>query len=148
MTVSSTMPPVPGCRRVERVDCCTGRDESEVGVMLSRKASAPGPEKWCWTLNCQLTIDTTRCLNCLHVPDVKQTRIITRPVVRVDDAQVAVLHGHRIAAKRHKLGAVLGVKLIQSRPGHLLLPCLSRGISDLLVLLVLLLGELAGLRLT
>jgi hypothetical protein len=50
MTVSSTMPPVLGCRRVERVDCWTGRVEREDGVMLSRKGSAPGPEKWCWTL--------------------------------------------------------------------------------------------------
>jgi hypothetical protein len=129
------------------VDCWTGRDESEVGVMLSRKASAPGPEKWCWTLKCQLT-SSIQCFTLLHMPDIKQTRLLARPVVRVDDAQVAVLHGHRIAAKRHKFGAVLGVKLIQSRPGHLLLSCLRRDISDLLVLLVLLLGELAGLRLT
>jgi hypothetical protein len=124
------------------VDCWTGRDESEVGVMLSRKASAPGPEKWCWTLKCQLT-SSIQCFTLLHMPDIKQTRLLARPVVRVDDAQVAVLHGHRIAAKRHKFGAVLGVKLIQSRPSHLLLPRPRRSIPDLLVLV---LGELAGLR--
>lgn len=44
MTVSSTMPPVSGWRRVERVDWFSGSEESEDGVILSRKASAPAPE--------------------------------------------------------------------------------------------------------
>jgi hypothetical protein len=50
MTVSSTIPPVE-CSSVDRVDWRSGNEDSDEGVMLSRKASAPGPEKWCWTLD-------------------------------------------------------------------------------------------------
>jgi hypothetical protein len=38
-------------RRQERVDWNLPRLESEVGVMVSRKAEAEGPESLCWTLN-------------------------------------------------------------------------------------------------
>ena len=52
--MSSTMPPLMGCKSVESVDWPFGRAEREDGVMRSRNASAPGPEKWCWTLHCEL----------------------------------------------------------------------------------------------
>jgi hypothetical protein len=66
--------------------------------------------------------------------DVEQARLLARPVVRVDDAQVAVLHRHRIAAKWHKLGAMLAVQLIQARLAQLLFWRLCRGISGVLLL--------------
>jgi hypothetical protein len=135
------MPPVSGCSRVERVDCCTGRVERDDGVMLSRNASAPEPEKWCWTLNCQLIYASSSLSRCIHMPDIKQTGLLTCPVVRVNNAEVAVLHGHGIAAKRHKLGAILAVKLIQPSLAYFLLSCLRRRISGLVLVL---LGGLAG----
>lgn len=53
---------------------------------------------------------------CLHVPNIEQARLLTCPVMRLDDAQVAVLDGHVVAAKRDKPGAVLAVQLIQPCP--------------------------------
>ena len=131
MTVSSTMPPVPGCRSAESVDWLGGRVERDEGVMVSRKASAPGPEKWCCTLSVvRMVAARSLVLSPLHVSYVKQTGLLAGPVVRVDDAQVAVLHGHLVAAKRHKLGAILAMKLIQARSCRLLSRGFRRGIAD------------------
>jgi hypothetical protein len=55
------------------------------------------------------------------VANVEQTRLLARPVVRIDNAHVAVLHGHLVASERHKFGSILGVKLIQARPAQLAL---------------------------
>jgi hypothetical protein len=44
------MPPVAGWRRHERVEWLLWREAVEVGVMLSRKGAAPGPERRCCTL--------------------------------------------------------------------------------------------------
>jgi hypothetical protein len=74
------------------------------------------------------------------VPDVEQASFLARPVVRVDDAQVAVLHGHHVSAKGHEFGAVFAVELIQIRSSQLLFLGAGRGISHLL------LCELAGSR--
>lgn len=50
MIVSSTMPPVSRWRSVERVELYSESDERDEGVIVWRKASAPGPENSCWTL--------------------------------------------------------------------------------------------------
>ena len=47
MTVSSTMPPVAGCRRQESVEWCVGREAMDVGVIRSKKEEARGPETRC-----------------------------------------------------------------------------------------------------
>lgn len=63
----------------------------------------------------------------LHVPDVEQARLFTCPIVRVDDAQVAVLHGHLVAAKGHEPGAVLCMELVESGLAQLTLDGGRRG---------------------
>lgn len=45
--MSSTIPPVLGWRRQERVEVYGFRADMAVGVMSSRKAGAEGPERWC-----------------------------------------------------------------------------------------------------
>ena len=50
MIVSSTVPPVSGWRNADRVDWLSGRVDRPAGVNWERKASAPGPVKWCWTM--------------------------------------------------------------------------------------------------
>ena len=117
MTVSSMMPPVSRFRSVERVELYVGRDAIDEGVMSCRKASAPGPENSCWTLsklvNIEISIKTMYLNFYAHMPHVKQARLFSSPVVRVDDAQVAVLHGHRVATEGHELGAISTVKIIE-----------------------------------
>lgn len=51
--------------------------------------------------------------------DIEQARLLTCPVVGVDNAQIAVLHRHLVASKRHELCAILCVKLIEARPAQL-----------------------------
>ena len=50
ITVSSTIPPVTGCRRQDRVEWLGGSEEREEGVIDSRNGVAAGPEKRCCTL--------------------------------------------------------------------------------------------------
>jgi hypothetical protein len=65
--------------------------------------------------------------------NVKQAGLFACPVVRVDDAHIAVLDWHGIAAKWHKLGAILAVKLVQASLCRLLACSLRRSISDVLL---------------
>lgn len=57
----------------------------------------------------------------LHMAYIKQARLFPCPVMRVDDAEVTVLHWHGVAAKGHKFGAMLAMKLIQASLAQLLL---------------------------
>ena len=50
MTVSSTIPPVPGCKRQESVEWSVWRDVVEEGVIVSSNGAAPGPDRRCCTL--------------------------------------------------------------------------------------------------
>ena len=50
MTVSSTIPPVAGSKRQERVEWPVCKEAMEEGVIFSRKDSAPGPDRRCCTL--------------------------------------------------------------------------------------------------
>lgn len=54
-------------------------------------------------------------LDPLHMPDIEQTCLLPRPVMRLGDAQITVLDRHRISSKRHELCSILGVKVVQSR---------------------------------
>ena len=65
--------------------------------------------------------------------NVKQAGLFACPVVRVDDAHIAVLDWHGIAAKWHKLGTMLAVKLVQARLCRLITCSLRRSISDVLL---------------
>lgn len=67
------------------------------------------------------------------MPNVEQAGLLARPVVRVDNAHVAVLDGHGISAKWHKLGAILAVKLVQARLAQLLVCAFRGSIPDLLL---------------
>lgn len=51
MTVSSTIPPVAGCKKQERVDWLVWRDAVDEGVIFSSRGAAPGPERRCCTLD-------------------------------------------------------------------------------------------------
>ena len=86
------------------------------------------------------------CVLHSHMTHVEQTGLLTGPVVRLDDAQVTILHRHVVAAKGYKLGAILAVQLIQTCPRRLLPWRLRRGVANELLLLLLLLAgtELAG----
>jgi hypothetical protein len=54
------------------VDWHSGSEVRDDGVMLSRKASAPGPEKWCWTLKRVLAhVVPAAFVDALHVPDIE-----------------------------------------------------------------------------
>lgn len=63
--------------------------------------------------------------------DVKQARLLARPIVRIDDGQVTVLHWHLVASKGHEAGAMLRVKLVEPRPTQLTLSSGRRGEADL-----------------
>ena len=60
MTVSSTMPPVVGRRRQERVEWSVWREAIDEGVTLSSKGAAPGPERRCCTLDYEMSTSQSR----------------------------------------------------------------------------------------
>lgn len=42
----------------------------------------------------------------LHVTDIEQTGLLSRPLVRLADTQVAVLNGHQVTTKRNHLASM------------------------------------------
>jgi len=57
-----------------------------------------------------------------HVTDVKHTALAlgTGPLMTLDDAQIRVLHRHSPMGKGHKLGVMLGVKIMEREPDDFL----------------------------
>ena len=56
MTVSSTIPPVVGCKRQERVEWLVWREAVDEGVIFSSNGAAPGPDRRCCTLEREMSI--------------------------------------------------------------------------------------------
>lgn len=60
MTVSSTIPPVAGCKRQESVEWSVWREAVDEGVIFSSKGAAPGPDRRCCTLEQEVSISQSR----------------------------------------------------------------------------------------
>lgn len=59
--------------------------------------------------------------------DIEQAGLFTGPIVRVSDAQVAVLDGHGVPAEWDELCAMLGVKIVERRLRWFWALCRLRG---------------------
>ena len=103
--VSSTMPPVSRCSNADSVDVWRFKDARDAGVIDLRKASAPGPENSCWTLYMLAEVNSERDRS-LHVPDVEQAGLLSCPMMRLHNTQIAVLNWHSITAEWHEFGAI------------------------------------------
>lgn len=55
-----------------------------------------------------------------HMADVEERAFLARPIVAIRDGEVAVLHGHGVAAERNHFAAVFKMHVVQRGPARFL----------------------------